>query len=265
METVMAWVVANKKLVRNVIIAIMAYIFLSPVYYVKVGHKGVVIRLGSVSGTILNEGINWRWPFVESIEEVSIQILKTEEKSQSASKDLQTVTTEIALNYHINPTGVGELFKHVGIRYADKIIEPAVLETMKAVTAQFTASELVTKREIVSDKIKVALSEKLKTYYLIVDEISMKDFDFSKSFNESIELKQKAEQYALKAENDLRRIKVEAEQQIASARAEAESYRLKSMQLTSQMIEMERVKKWDGKYPQVMTNGGSILQMSLPH
>ena len=263
MKTMRNWIREHKKIITRAVLLIVAYIFLNPIYYVSVGHKGVVIRLGAVSGTILNEGINWRWPLIEKIEEVSIQIQKTEIKSESASKDLQTVSTAMALNFHLSPAGVGELFKHVGVHYNEKIIEPAVLETMKAVTAQFTASELVTKRETVSDKIKEQLKEKLKIYHLIVDEISMKDFDFSKSFNESIELKQKAEQDALKAENDLKRIRVEAEQKVAEARAEAEAYRLKSQQITQGMIEMERIKKWDGKYPQVVNGGGMMLQMPI--
>jgi len=240
------------------------FMLLNPITCVKVGHRGVVLKFGAVSGKILNEGVNWRTPFVDDVIQVSVQVQKVEEQSQSASKDLQTVKTEIALNFHIAPEAVNELYQKVGLKYADTIIEPAVLETMKAVTAQYSASELITKREQVSDAVKISLKEKLKTYYLVVDEISMKDFQFSQSFSEAIEAKQKSEQEALKASNDLQRIKVEAEQQIATARAEAESYRLKSQQITRNMIDMELAKKWDGHYPQVMSGGGTILQIPVP-
>lgn len=250
-----------KKAIIGGFAALMFLVFLNPITCVKPGHRGVVLKLGAVSGKILNEGINWRTPFIDDVIQISVQVQKTEEKSQSASKDLQTVSTEIALNYHISPEAVNELYQKVGLKYADTIIEPAILETMKAITAQYSASELITKREHVSDAIKVALKEKLKTYYLIVDEISMKDFQFSHSFSEAIEAKQKSEQEALKASNDLTRIKVEAQQQIATAQAEAESYRLKSQQITRNMIDMELAKKWDGHYPQVMSGGGTLLQI----
>lgn len=261
------WFSQNKKLVYIVLGVIFFFLFLNPLMYVKVGHRGVVTRLGAVSGKVLGEGLNWVTPFMESVTQVSVQVRKTEEKSQSASKDLQNVSTELALNYHVSPEAVNMLFQKVGLNYENSIIEPAVLETMKAVTAQFTASELITKREIVSDKIKESLKEKLKTYGLIVDEISMKDFDFSKSFNESIEAKQKAEQDALKAKNDLERIKVEADQKVAEARAEAESLRVKSQQLTPLMVKLEQIKAWEkggSKVPTYVGCGKESIFMNMP-
>lgn len=116
---------------------------------------------------------------------------------------------------------------------------------MKHVTAQFTASDLVIKRESVSLRIHDLLHAKLGKFYILVDEVSMKDFEFSKTFSESIELKQKAEQ------------------QIVNARAEAETLRLKSQQITPMMVEMERIKKWDGKYPDTYLGGGSNTLFQL--
>lgn len=263
-EEIFGFVNRFKKPMIAVAGVLVFFLLLNPITCVKPGHRGVVLKFGAVSGKILNEGVNLRTPFVDEVVQISVQVQKVEEQSQSASKDLQTVRTEIALNFHISPEAVNELYQKVGLKYADTIIEPAVLETMKAVTAQYSASELITKRELVSDAVKVSLKEKLKTYYLVVDEISMKDFQFSTSFSEAIEAKQKSEQEALKASNDLTRIKVEAEQQIATARAEAESYRLKSQQITRNMIDMELAKKWDGHYPQVMSGGGTILQIPVP-
>lgn len=263
-EEIFDWIKSKKKTIGAIVGVLLFFIFLNPITCVKPGHRGVVLKLGAVSGKVLNEGINWRTPFIDDVIQISVQVQKVEEQSQSASKDLQTVRTEIALNFHISPEAVNDLYQRVGLKYADTIIEPAVLETMKAVTAQYSASELITKREVVSDAIKVSLKEKLKTYYLVVDEISMKDFQFSQSFSEAIEAKQKSEQEALKATNDLTRIKVEAQQQIATAQAEAESYRLKSQQITRGMIDMELAKKWDGHYPQVMSGGGTILQIPMP-
>lgn len=266
-ESILEWMKGNRKIVYIVLGVLVFFIFLNPITFVKVGHKGVVLKFGAVSGRILSEGINVRVPFMEDIVQVSVQVRKTEEESHSASKDLQSVTTQLALNYHISPEGVNDLFRTVGTTYEDKIIEPAVLEVMKATTAKYTASELITKRELVSQNIKEGLKERLRPYWIIIDEISMKDFKFAESFNQAIEAKQKSEQDALKAKNDLDKIKVEAEQQIATARAEAESLRMKSQQLTPLMVKLEQIKAWKeggSKVPTYMGCGKESIFMNMP-
>ena len=266
-DKVKSWFTQNKKIVYAAIAVFIFFVFLNPLMYVKVGHRGVVMRLGAVSGKILNEGINWVTPFYESVVQINVQIKKSVERSESASKDLQNVTTELALNYHVAPDSVNVLYQKIGLSYETAIIQPAVRETMKAITAQFTASELITKRDVVSMKIKESLKERLTSSYLIVDDVLMQDFDFSKSFNESIELKQKAEQDALKAKNDLERIKVEAEQKVAEARAEAESLRMKSQQLTPLMVKLEHIKAWKeggSKVPTYVGCGKESFFMNMP-
>lgn len=267
-EEIKGFLIKHKGIVKMIMFAIVFFMFLNPVKYIAVGHKGVVMKFGAVSDRVLGEGINFIVPIADSVQEISVQIRKSEYKSQSASKDLQIVETELALNYHLSDVSVQHVFKNIGLGYEEKIIMPAVLEVLKSVTAQYTASELITKRDIVSMQIKDTLALKLKTYNILVDEISVKDFDFSKSFNDSIELKQKAEQDALRAENDLRRIKVEAEQVVAQAKAEAESLRVKSQQLTPLMVKLEQIKAWEkggSKVPQYMSCGSKeSMFINLP-
>ncbi|AVV80898.1 prohibitin family protein [Leptospira santarosai] len=254
---IMEWVLAffKKHWVKGV--GLILFFIINPVVCIGTGRRGVVANFGSVSDRILGEGINFVIPVVQSVKNIDVRIQKVEANSTAPSSDLQEIHTMITLTYHLSPNQVNKLYQEIGMDYEDTIIVPAILETMKHVTAQFTASDLVTKRESVSLKIHELLHTKLGKFYILVDEVSMKDFEFSKTFSESIELKQKAEQDALRAKNELERVKIEAEQQIVNAKAEAETLRLKSQQITPMMVEMERIKKWDGKYPDTYLGSGS--------
>lgn len=233
-------------------ILIFILIFINPCVQIDAGHRGVILNLGAVSETILEEGLHFRIPLVQSIKSIDVRILKKETKAQAASKDLQNISTLIALNYHLNPQKVNELYKNVGLDYEDKVIDPAVQEIVKSITAKYTAAELITLREEVSMGIKSGLDIRLQKYFLVIDDFSIKDFEFSQTFAKAIEAKQEAEQLALKAERDLQRVKIEAEQQIATARAEAETLRLKNISVSPLMIQLNAIDKWDGKLPQYM-------------
>jgi regulator of protease activity HflC (stomatin/prohibitin superfamily) len=180
-----------------------------------------------------------------------------ETDADSASKDLQSVNTTVALNYHVNPLEVNRLFQEVGDDYEYSIISPAIQESVKAATAKFTAEELITKRSDVNDVIWENIEQRLEGNHIILDDLSILNFSFSDEFNAAIESKQTAEQNALRAANDLRRIELEAQQTIVQAQAEAESIRIQSDALQSQpeLIQLEAVRKWDGVLPYYIGSG----------
>jgi regulator of protease activity HflC (stomatin/prohibitin superfamily) len=238
-------------------------LFLNPIVLVPAGNRGVLLNLGAVSDRILPEGLNFRIPLMQSVVRMNVQLQKHEVNAGAASKDLQEISSVIALNFHVNPDEVNQIYQKIGEDYSDRVIDPAVQETVKAVTAKYTAVDLITSRHVVTQEIETALRERLKPYYITVDQVSTKDFDFSEKFKAAIEDKQEAEQLALKAMRDLERIRTEAEQQIATARADAESYRLKTQALTPLLRDMEWIKKWDGKLPQVQGAGAPFIQMPL--
>ena len=249
---------------RPILIAVgilVFLMFLNPIVLIPAGHRGVLLNLGAVSDRILSEGLNFRVPIMQSIVRVDVRIQKHEVVASAASRDLQEISTVIALNYHVNPEQVNLIYQNIGEDYSERIIEPAVQETVKAVTARYTAVDLITNRHVVTDEIEKTLRERLEPYYITVDQVSTKDFDFSEKFKAAIEAKQEAEQLALKAQRDLERIRTEAEQQIATARAEAESYRLKATALNPLLRDMEWIKKWDGKLPQVQGTGSPLIQI----
>ncbi len=231
---------------------------------VRAGHTGVVLTFGAVEENVLGEGLHFKIPFVQSVVQMNNRTQKTETDGSASSKDLQIISYVVAVNYHVNDTASATLYRDVGLDYGNVIIVPAIQESIKAVTAQYTAEELITKRQSVGDQIKDALSEKICEYGITVEIFNIVNFDFSQEFNAAVEAKQTAQQNALKAEQDLARIEVEAQQQITQAEAEAESIRLIQEALASSPDYVEYIKwnKWNGELPTVM-GGSSDLLVSL--
>jgi regulator of protease activity HflC (stomatin/prohibitin superfamily) len=247
----------------GVVVVLFLLWALAPFATVPAGHRGVMTTFGSPGSEVLSEGIHFRIPLAQRMNLVNVSIQKGEGDGDAASRDLQTVHTRVALNYHVLPSGAISVFRDLGNEPGQRIILPAVQEAVKAVTARFTAEELIAKRTDVRDQIVAQLRERLGRHGIVVDEFSIVNFNFSKSFNDAIEAKTTAEQLKLKAERDLQRIEVEAKQRVAQARAEAESLAVQRQQVTPELIrlrEMENqrhaIDKWDGKLPNV--SGGAV-------
>jgi len=250
-------------------IIIVILMFFRPFVQIGAGERGVVLNFGAVQDTVLDEGLHFRVPIMQSIVAVDVKVQKSESEAAAASSDLQDVSSKVALNYHIIPDKANVVYQTIGIAFKERIIDPAVHEVVKAVTAKYTAEELITKRPAVSDAMKTALTERLIIHNIAVDAFSIVGFSFSKIFMEAIESKQTAEQLALKARRDLDRIKIEAEQKITAARAEAESLRLQRANISTDLIELRKIEanlkaieKWNGILPQV-TGAGAVPFIGL--
>ena len=249
----------GKTVTAIVIILALVIVVLNSFTAVTAGHSGVVTTFGKVSDSVLAEGLHFKIPFVQKIVLVDNRVLKAEADCSSASKDLQTVRSTIAVNYKVMNSYSASVYKNIGMDYESVIIIPAVQECVKAVTARFTAEELITNRQNVSDLMSEQLKEKISSYGIDVQIFNIISFDFTDEYNAAVEAKQTAQQNALKAEQDLQRIRVEAEQPVAEAQAEAEAYRLKSEQITPEILLMSYIDKWDGKLPTVAGENGSTL------
>ena len=257
----------SSKVVRIVLIVaavlVALLVALSCFSIVNAGHTGVVMTFGAVSDQVLNEGIHFKAPFVQRVVKMDNRTQKIETEGTASSQDLQIVSYVVAVNYHVNPTSSAKLYKSVGTDYSTVIISPAIQESIKSVTAQFTAEELITKRQTVGDQIKNVLSQKINPYGITVEIFNIVNFDFSEEFNAAVEAKQTAQQNALKAEQDLARIEVEAKQKITQAQAEAESIELIQEALAKSPDYVDYVKwnKWDGKLPTVMGDSDVLLSI----
>lgn len=227
---------------------------------VSAGHIGVQQTLGSVSMQTLGEGVHFVNP-ISNVRNVDVRVVKAQLKGSNAgTKDLQVVHTDIVVNYRIDGTKAAHIYKEFGLDLEDKILMPAINESFKAVTAHYNSEELITQRDKVSNGILEELQSKVAPYGLQISSVSLVNFGFSNEYQNAIEQKVISTQATLKAEQDLKRIQVEAEQAIAKAKGEAEAIRIQSQAIQSQggaaYVNLKAIEKWDGKLPNV--NGGAM-------
>ncbi len=232
------------------------------------GYVGIKTYFGAVQGDILPEGLHVINPFTTEVIMMSVRIQKVEAEASASSKDLQNVTSKVALNYYLSKDRANVIFQELGLDYNATIILPTIQESIKSGTARFTAEELITKRPDVKQFVFEDIKNRLGQNNIIVTDFSIIDFDFSQEFNNAIEQKQIAEQRALTAVNDLNRIETEAKQQkakaegeaearLALARAEAEAQRLLSESVSDDIIELKAIEKWDGVLPVAIGEGSN--------
>jgi len=247
--------------VALVVIFILA---LGSFYVISAGERGIILTWGKPSDIPASEGLHFKYPVAQNVVKMDIKTQKYEAAASAASKDLQVVSTNIAVNYHLVAERTPILYQEIGIAYQDRIIQPAVQEVVKAATAKFTAEELITRRAEVKEDIKALLKERLQGRDIIVEDISITDFDFSESFNAAIESKVTAEQNALQAKNKLSQIEYEAKQTITKAEAEAESIRIQSLALreNKDILQLRAIEKWDGILPKVTAGATPFIDIT---
>ncbi|MCH7758020.1 MAG: prohibitin family protein, partial [Thaumarchaeota archaeon] len=200
----------NPKVAKVVIIGIIVLLVIgvagaAAVQIVEAGHRGVLLHWNAVDTDTkpLAEGLHIVTPFQDSVVNMEVRTLKFVQSTSAASADLQTVTTEVTVNYHPDPNKINVLYKEVGLNYENRIIQPAVEEVVKQVTANYNAEELITKRPQVKSDIERDITTRLGVFNIVTEVISITDFQFSALFSSAIESKVEAEQKAQKAENDL--------------------------------------------------------------
>jgi regulator of protease activity HflC (stomatin/prohibitin superfamily) len=261
-----------------IVLIIIGVVASSSVKIVDAGNRGILTHWNAVDLTIppLDEGIHFVIPFQDEVVQMEVRTLKYDTSTRSASKDLQTVQTTVTVNYHPDTERVHFLYKEIGLSYENRVIQPAIDETVKQVSANYNAEELITKRPLVKADIENAIRDRLTQFYVVTEVISITDFEFSPLFAKAIESKVEAEQKAQKAENDLIRIEVEARQleaqavgtaaaNIAEAQGEAEAISIINRALSSNPFYLEWLKTqaWDGRLPLVVGEGGTPF-ISIP-
>ena len=267
------------KIIGGVVAAFGAVIVLSAASaVVPAGHTGVVVTLGKVSANTLGEGFHLKVPFVQDVVNVSNQIQVYEIDAPAVSRDLQTVSTVIAVNYRIQPAESANIYRNVGKNYEPVILTPAVQESVKSVTARYNAEELITERSAVGELIKDQLNSKVIEYGVQVEKFNIVNFDFSAEFNAAIEQKQVAEQELLKAktqqeqailiakaeaEKKVIAAKAEAEATLAKAQAQADANELLNNSLTALILQNKMLEKWDGVLPKVQGSESSSLLLDI--
>ncbi|WP_414544452.1 prohibitin family protein [Nostoc sp. CCY0012] len=248
----------------GIFILILAFM-IRPFAIVNAGERGVVMQFGKVQDKILDEGLHPIMPIVTSVKRLNVRVQQNTFKSDAASKDLQTITTELAVNWHLDPLKVNKIFQQIGDEklIIDGIITPAVSEVLKAATAKNTAEEVITKRTELKQEIDNHLKNRLANYGIIIDDVSLVNFAFSPEFSRAIESKQIAEQEAKQAEFIAQKATQEAQAEINRAKGQAEAQRLQRLTLTPDLLQKQAIEKWDGRFPTVMGGNSSIPLINI--
>lgn len=274
--------VSIKRLFMLIATAILVLIAISTLFgmakTVDAGYNGVLTNWGEAVA-VLEPGFHWIGPIGQDIVPVNIQIQKVEATESTASSDLQEVTTTVAVNYQLQQSQVLSVYKTLRNDYESRVITPNIQEALKASTAKYVATALITNREAVKDTFLNVLKSKLSTYGIEILQVSVTNFAFSPSFTTAIEAKVTAEQNALAAQNKLKQIEFEAQQQVIQAQANAtatltmanananvtvitanataQAVRIIESQLTPEYISYLYAIGWDGKLPLYWTNSNS--------
>ena len=196
---------------------------------VPVGSTGIMLTMGKVEDTALPEGMHFKIPFVQRIVSMDNRVKKLELSTEAFSKDIQTVSATLAVNYRLQTEKTFEIYKTTGTAYEDNLIVPATHEVLKSVCAQYTAEELISKRAESSDKMRDELDAKLSQIGISITDFNIIDFDFSDEFISAVESKQVAEQLKKKAatENETAIAQAEREKQVSIKQSEAEAERVR--------------------------------------
>jgi prohibitin 2 len=261
-------------------IIIVAIAITGSVKIVEAGYRGVLLTFGAVdTSRSLDEGIHFVVPIRDQVVPMEVRTQRITEDAASASRDLQDVRTQVALNYRLDPDSAQLVYRQLGLDYANRIIVPAIQESVKQVTARYNAEELITQREAVKSEIEQQIRTRLAAYNIMVDTISITEFQFSDEFVRAVEAKVAAQQRALQAQNELRRIEIEAQQaearavgeqqaniaraegvrqaNVLQAQGEAQAITTIDEQLKQSPTYLEWLKsqKWDGHLPLVVGGG----------
>lgn len=259
----------NKKLAKKIrkgiiigFISLFAIITIFKSYAtIKSGEVGLKVRFGKIVDSSLKEGFNFKIPYVETIEKVNIKVQKVEMQVSGASKDLQDINTTLAVNYHVSSEYASKLYKKVGNSYEETILNPAIQESIKAIISQYTAEEVITTRNNVSQNALELLQSKMKDYGIVIDSVNLTNLTFSAEYTKAIEEKQVAEQKVQTAKQNLEKTKIESEAKLVQAEAEAKANELKKKTITKELIEQQFIEKWNGELPKV-TSGNSYFDIS---
>lgn len=234
------------------IVAIIALLVLfSSVKAVGVGEVGVITRFGNVTRE-WESGVHLKapWP-IEKVTYFDVRTQKEEAKAAAASHDLQDIHATLVVNYHLERGQVGNIFKSVGPEFKERLIDPAVQEVFKAVSAEYTASQLITERPKVKTEAAQLLRDRLEKRGIFIDDLSITNFDFSPEFAKSIEAKQVAAQEAERAKFHLEQ-----------ANLDAQAQNVQKASLSAELLQKYAIDKWDGKMP-TYVGGGSIFNIPL--
>lgn len=244
-----------------VLYVVMSFFFIYD--KVEAGHAGLVKQFGAYQDGTKDAGAVFHWPW-QSVEEVRIRNASHEIRMDNpgggpnggaASQESQEVFVVATLNYSLEKACVRDLYTNYGSSYYDTVIEPRVKQIFKAETVKFEAIKILPNRELIRRETQAELTKQLKQYCVRGLDFLLKNIGFGKAFTAAIEEKQVATQLAAAEENRVKIAENKADQVAAAAdgqaratvrlaKADAVANRLRGRNLTPNLVEWERIQKW---------------------
>lgn len=251
-----------KVIIIAIVVIVVLFVVVSSFVTVGPGERGVLMTFGAVHNGVLAPGLHLKVPFVQTVKRMNVQIQKSQTDETAASRDLQNVKTQVAVNWSIDPNDAEWVYQNLGdeSQLTNKVIAPVVSNAVKAVAARYNAEDLIEQRDRVAREVQNQIVTALAPYKVKVQGVNITDFQFSPTYAQAIEEKQVAQQHALQASYDLQRIKIQAEQTIAKAQGQAQAQKLLQVTLTPEIIQLKAVEAWNGVLPTVV-GGNGVLPM----
>lgn len=265
-----------------VVVVVIALLIVNPFYKIPSGYCGVLLNFGSVRAPALGPGLHMAIPVYQQIVLVSTQPQTLTSKESAATHDLQDVHTSVAVTFHIAPADALTFYENFRSieTLGRRIIGPVVSNDVKAITANYNAEELITKRDIVDSQIKELIIKSLQRYHLTIEAVNTANFAFSHAYAQAIEAKQVAQQEALQAQYTLQQTRISSQQQVVQAKAQADATieaaqgqakamlvtaqaqskanALVSQSLTPALLQQKALDRWNGTMPTYLTGDAPL-------
>lgn len=253
----------RKSIIKWVVIGVIVLLAIITLFNsfksIPTGYVGVKTQFGKVQNDVLQEGLNGKIPFIQKIVLIDCRTKKVEVTAESSSKDMQTVKVTIAVNYNVMKDTANQLYREVGTDYENIIVSPAINESIKSITAQYTAEELLTKRAEVSAMALEELYNKIGSRGFTITEYNIINLDFSDEFDKAIEIKAVKQQEVETAKAELEKQKIQNEKEISVAEKDAKVMELQNSQITDKALKLKEleikqkmIEKWNGQFPSTM-------------
>ena len=267
----------NKGPIIGSIVALIVCGFLCCMASVPTGHTGVITTFGKVADYTYDAGFHMKKPW-ENVIMMDNRVQKQSTELSCFSADIQEVAMIYTINYQIRQSDAMIIYSTIGTEYYNTVIVPCITESVKTITAKYTAENLISNRTELAQLIEEDLATKLDAYNIILVSTSIEDMDFTDEFTNEVEAKQVAQQNKLKAETEADQKRVEAQanadaQVIAAqgqadslviqAQAEAEANELLSKSLTDKILEKMYYDRWDGILPSVVGSESVVVMPDL--
>lgn len=269
------------KIVGGIVILVIAIVILAalnPLVIIGAGQRGVVFNNGSgIENRILGEGTHFRIPLIENVQKMNVRVQKSEFPEDTASKDLQRIKMNVAVNWQLVPNKVNKIYQQIGDNdtIVATLLTNRVQQSVKAEVSAYSAEEVQKNRDVLADKIEKNLEGKLKGYDIIITNVAITNLDYTPEFNAAIERKQLAQQEAeqagylkQKAQNEaagvIAKAEGDAKAKVTNAEAESKAQALLQQSLTPELLQKMLIERWNGAYPQYMLGGGTVPLLQLP-